>query len=108
MNTLLKEDTLGFAGFEFGVFRLKPGVSEADMLAAAQQADKAFLSKQEGFLGHVILKGKDGSYADVGFASSQEKAEAICAQWMDNAHTLRYLEFIEPDSVDMTFWTRIK
>lgn len=108
MATLLDKKLSGFSGFEFGTFRLKQGVSEADMLAAAQQADRDFLSSQEGFLGHIILKGKDDTYADVGFATTQDRAEAICAQWTSNRHTLKYLEFIDPDSVDMTFWTRIK
>ncbi len=35
----------GFAGMEFGTFKLKEGISELEMLKAAQVADKMFLSK---------------------------------------------------------------
>ncbi len=98
----------GFSGVEFGIFKLKKGVSESDMLRAAKIADQEFLSKEDGFLGHAVLKGKDDLYVDLAFASTQEKAEKICGKWMGNEFTLKYLEFIDPESVDMSFWTRVK
>ena len=97
-----------FTGMEFGTFKLKDGVSESDMLKAAQLADEMFLSKEEGFLGHVILKGKDGVYADVAFATTQQKSEEVCGKWMDNEYTMKYIEAIEPDSVNLSFWERVK
>lgn len=97
-----------FNGVEFATFKLKKGVTEADMLAAAETATLEFFSKEEGVLGHTILKGEAGLYADVTFASTKEKAEAICGKWMSNQFALAYLEFINPDSVNMTFWTKIK
>ena len=107
-NLQLLNGLSGFSGMEFGIFKLKEGVSESDMLKAAKIADQEFLSKEEGFLGHAVLKGKDGLYVDLAFASTQEKAEEICGKWMGNEFTLKYLEFIDPDSVNMSFWTRIK
>ncbi len=97
-----------FSGMEYGLFKLKEGLSEEDMLKAAEAAEKEFLSKEEGFLGHAILKGKDGLYVDLSFATTQDKAEEICGKWMGNEFTLKYLEFIDPESVDMSFWSRIK
>jgi len=97
-----------FTGLEFGIFKLKEGVDEKDMLKAAELAEKSFLSKEDGFLGHAVLKGKDGLYVDLSFATTKEKAEAICGKWMSNEFTLKYIEFIEPNSVDMSFWTRIQ
>ena len=98
----------GFVGMEFGTFKLKEGVSEAEMLHSAKMADEKFLSSEEGFLGHVVLKGKDGIYADVAFATSQERAEEICGKWLENEYTMKYIDAIDPDSVELSFWQRVK
>ena len=110
MSVQLKEmANIGlFAGFEFGVFKLKQGVSEEKMLEASIKMEREFLSKEAGFLGHGILKGKDDTYVDIAFATSQEKAEKICGKWMENEFALKYLEFIDPESVNLSFWERIK
>lgn len=97
-----------FVGIEFCTFKLKNGASEVEMLEAAKNMDKEFLSKEHGFLGHGVLKGKDETYVDLAFATSQEKAEAICAKWMENEFALKYLDFIDTESVDLSFWERIK
>jgi len=97
-----------FTGMEFGKFKIKTGASEDEMIQAASEMEQEFLSQEDGFLGHAILKGRDGSYVDMAFATSQEKAEEICGKWMVNEFALKYLEFMEPDSADMSFWTRIK
>jgi hypothetical protein len=99
---------ISFNGLEFGTFRLKAGVSEADMLAAAKQMEDDFLYKEEGFLGHAILKGNDGSYVDLAFATSQAKAEEICGKWVKNPFALKFLDFIDHASANITFWTRIQ
>ena len=78
------------------------------MTRAAEEMEERFLSQEDGFIGHAILKGKDGQYVDLAFATSQEKAEEICGKWMQNEFALKYLEFIDPDSVDISFWSRIK
>lgn len=108
MSLQLLNSISGFSGMEFGVFKLKEGSSEIEMLKAADAADKKFLSKEDGFLGHAVLKGKDGLYVDLSFATTKEKAEKICGKWMSNEFTLQYIEFIDPESVDMSFWERIK
>lgn len=97
-----------FVGVEFCTFRLKEGASEAKMLEAAKNMEQEFLSKEHGFLGHGVLKGKDGAYVDLAFATSQQQAEAICGKWMENEFALKYLEFIDSDTVDLSFWQRIK
>jgi hypothetical protein len=99
---------LAFSGLEFGVFRLKAGAVETDMLAAAQVMEDEFLAKEDGFLGHAILKGDDGAYVDLAFAESRAKAEAICGKWLQNRHALAFLAFIDPASTQMSFWTRLR
>jgi hypothetical protein len=108
MNLKTLTKIQGFVGMEFGTFKLREGMSEVDMLKAAQVADENFLSNEEGFLGHVVLKGKDGLYADVAFATTQEKAEEVCGKWVENEYTMKYIEVIDPESVNMSFWERIK
>ena len=49
-----------FAGIEYGTFKLKEGASEEKMLEAAKDMEQEFLSKEHGFLGHSVLKEKDG------------------------------------------------
>lgn len=96
-----------FAGLEWGRFKLKPGVSEAQLLASHACVTKEFMSRQEGILGHYLLKGPDGNYADLALADSQARAEQVCAMWMENAITLALVEQLEPTSVDISFWQRI-
>ncbi len=108
MSLQLLNGISGFSGMELGIFKLKNGVLESDMLEAAKIADQEFLSKEDGFLGHAVLKGKGGLYVDLAFASTQEKAEEICGKWMSNEFTLKYLGFIDPESANMSFWSRIK
>ncbi len=98
----------GFSGLEFGTFRLKKDVSEHELLKASKMLDQEFLCQEDGFLGHAILKGEDGLYVDLAFATTQEKAEQICAKWMSNEFALKYLECLDPESVKLSFWTRIK
>jgi hypothetical protein len=99
---------IAFNGLEFGTFRLKAGMAEADMLAAARIMEDEFLAREEGFLGHAILKGGDGVYADLAFATSQAKAEEICGKWLQNPHALAFLACIDPASTSMSFWTRLR
>jgi len=108
MNLQSLSNIPNFTGIEFGMFKLKNGASESEMLKAAEEADINFLSNEKGFLGHVVLKGENGLYVDLSFATTKKKAEEICGRWIDNEFTLKYVEFIVPGSVEMSFWSRIK
>ncbi|WP_374346951.1 hypothetical protein [Chitinimonas sp.] len=99
---------LAFGGMELGTFRLKPQVSEAQMLAAARQMEEAFLNNQPGLLAHAILKGADGVYIDLALADSQARAEEICSKWLEDAHALAFLDMIDPESVLMQFFSRLR
>jgi hypothetical protein len=98
-------DNIG--GMEFATFRLKEGVTEARLVELSNKIEAEFLSQQEELILHFLVRGADGIYADVAIASSQKKAEEYCQQWLDNTVALEYLELIEKESVNMTFWTRI-
>lgn len=98
-------DNIG--GMEFATFRLKEGVTEARLVELSHQVESEFLSQQEELVLHFLIRGKDGIYADVAIASSQEKAEEYCQQWLSNKVALEYLELLDKESVSMTFWSRI-
>lgn len=100
-----KIDSIG--GMEFATFRLKEGVTEDRLIELSNHLEAEFLSEQRELILHFLVRGADGIYADVAIASSQEKAEEYCQQWLDNSVALEYLELLEKKSVNMTFWTRI-
>jgi len=97
-----------FKGMEFATFKLKNGVSEEKMLEIIKKVDEQFLQNEEGFLGHTTLTSENGIYADVAFATTQEKAQEICGKWMENEMALQYVDLIDEPSVNMSFWSRIK
>lgn len=98
-------DSIG--GMEFATFKLKDGVTEARLVELSNKVESEFLSQQEELVLHFLVRGADGVYADVAVASSQQKAEEYCQQWLSDSVALEYLDLIEQSSVNMTFWTRI-
>lgn len=96
-----------FGGMEFATFRLKEGVTEAELVELSGKVESDFLVQQEELVLHFLVRGADGLYADVALASSQDKAEEYCQQWLRDPVALEYLELIDQESVSMTFWTRI-
>ncbi len=101
-------ELMDFGGVEFGIFKLKAGVSEEVLLEVAKTAEREFLSQEDGFVAHTLLSDGEGRYADVTFATSKKKAKHICDKWLQNEYTLKYVDLIDPESVDMSFWTRVK
>jgi hypothetical protein len=98
-------DSVG--GMEFATFKLKDGVTEAKLVELSNQLEVDLLSQQEELVLHFLVRGADGIYADVAIASSKEKAEEYCQQWLSNKVALEYLELIDKESVNMTFWAKI-
>lgn len=99
-----------FGGMEFSRFKLKQGVAEAALLAAVEQMVEGLYHGEEGFLGHAVLKGADGCYVDVLFASSAARASELCGKWGTGPFAeacLPYLEKIEEGSAQLAFFQRI-
>ncbi len=100
-----------FGGMEFSAFRLKLGISEADLFAAVDRMVEGLYADEEGFLGHAVLKGADDGYVDVVFATSQTRAAELCAKWDTGPFApacLSYLEKIEEGSAKLAFFQRVK
>lgn len=81
--TLMKNGVMRFGGLEFATFTLRNGTDEQALLAASEAVDRMFLEHEAGILGHVVLRGKDGVYADLALTDSQAKAEEVCAKRME-------------------------
>jgi hypothetical protein len=90
-------------GIELGRFRLKPGVSEAEMRGAHRAMVDFHLAKQPGWRRQHVVRLTDGVYMDVAFAENCERTEAICASWHGNELCQDFLDLIEPE--DMRFGT---
>lgn len=108
MPLLALSNISNYSGMEFSTFKLKSGVSEEELFKAADDAVIGLMAKEEGFLGHAILRGSDNTYVDVLSATSQERAAQICAKWVGNSFCQSYLEKIEEGSVNLAFYQRVK
>lgn len=104
---IFHQNTSDFKGIEFAVFKLKDGVTEEKLIELSKKVDEGFLRNQNELLAHFLLKGSENTYADVAIATTQEKAEEYCSQWLENSIALQYLELIDSDTVNMTFWSRV-
>jgi hypothetical protein len=57
--------------------KLKAGVTEEEALKASDVFDRDFVQKQGGVIKRILLRGKDGTYADLVFFESKEAADRI-------------------------------
>lgn len=105
---MIKRDNIGnIGGMEFAMFKLKPGIDEKTLVELAKKVEIEFLNQQQELILHFLVRGNDDLYADVAIATSQQKAEEYCQQWLKNPIALEYIELMDADSVNMSFWERI-
>ena len=104
---IINGDMQGTGGVEFATFRLREGVTEADLLALSRRVESEFLVQQSELIVHCLLRGADGLYADLVMAPSQSLVEAYCQQWLHKEEAGEYLTLLDRNSVNMSFWTRI-
>lgn len=57
--------------------RLKDGIDEQALLQASHAFQRDFVGKQQGILKRMLLKAKDGIYADLVFFQSRNDAERV-------------------------------
>lgn len=75
----------------FAPGRLKDGVTEAAMLAASDRFQREFVAHQPGIVRRSLVRGADGSYADIVFFTDEaavadvmaaEQTSAVCHEFM--------------------------
>jgi hypothetical protein len=54
------------------------------------------VSKQQGILKRILLRGKQGGYADLVFFASKEDAERIAQAEAENEQCLEFFKIMEP------------
>jgi len=78
--------------------RLKESFDEKALLEASDSFQARFVSKQEGITKRMLLKGKDGSYADLVFFESKEDADRIAKLEETSQECLEFFKIMKaPD-----------
>ena len=78
--------------------RLKAGVSEAGLVAASDTFEANFVKKQRGIIKRLLLKAKDGSYADLVFFESKGDADKVMEAEASSPDCLEFFGVMEaPD-----------
>jgi hypothetical protein len=60
-----------FGGMKIAYFKLKPGASEQALLRVAALIERDFFAELPGLVHHSLIKGADGLYADLTFATAK-------------------------------------
>ncbi len=79
---------------EWAPFTLKPGVTEADLLAASEALQTEFLGRQPGFIRRDLLRGQDGQWVDTVYWRSRAAADEAAQKVMDNPVCLGYFDLM--------------
>jgi hypothetical protein len=78
--------------------RLKHGLDEKALLEASDAFQESFVSKQEGIMRRLLLRGKDGNYADLVFFRSKADAERVARIEETSEECLEFFAIMEvPD-----------
>jgi hypothetical protein len=77
---------------------LKPGISEAQLLEASDAFDDRFVKKQDGIVRRILLKAKNGFYADLVFFESKQAADRVLENEMNSPDCAAFFSLMEmPD-----------
>jgi hypothetical protein len=80
--------------------RLKAGVDEQRLLEASD-AFQAFVARQRGVIKRLLLRAKDGGYADLVFFESREDAERVAEMEQTSEECLEFLSIMEPPDPEL-------
>lgn len=76
--------------------RLNPGVDEQTLLRESDAFQLNFVSKQRGILKRLLLKGKDGNYADLVFFESKDDADRVAQVETTSQECLEFFKIMQP------------
>jgi len=85
---------------EWAPFRLKNGVTEADILAASDALQVAFLASQPGFVRRELVRADDGRYIDIVCWATKEAADEAVANAAKSASCGRYFSLMQAEDHD--------
>ncbi|HJT15454.1 MAG TPA: hypothetical protein VJ790_22720 [Dongiaceae bacterium] len=80
--------------------QLKDGLGETALIEASDGFQTGFASRQPGILKRLLLRAKDGSYADLVFFASKEAADRVVEAERTSAACHAYFEIMQiPEGV---------
>ena len=78
--------------------RLRDGLDAATLLEASDTFQRSFVSKQDGIMKRMLLKGKNGGYADLVFFESKDDADRVAKIEQTSPECLEFSKIMEaPD-----------
>jgi hypothetical protein len=78
--------------------RLKPGITEADLIAASEKFERSFVKAQGGILSRKLLRGKNGAYAGLVVFESKEAADKVMEAEMSSPDCMSFFAIMDaPD-----------
>lgn len=80
---------------EWAPYRLKTGVTEAELFKAAEELQRDFLAKQPGYIRRELVKGDDGTFIDIVWWTSRRTAEEAVANAASSASCRRYFALMQ-------------
>ena len=94
------------AVIEVVTFKLNPGVSDADYVAASQMTED-FVRGLPGFVARSLSKGEDGSWMDYVIWSDMTAAREAAATFPQADCTADMMRMIDPATVALRHETRL-
>jgi hypothetical protein len=83
---------------EWAPFRVRPGVTEAQLLAASAHLQSAFVARQEGFINRRLVRTSDGGYVDIIVWASAEAADRAMQNAAKSDTCSSFFALMEADS----------
>jgi hypothetical protein len=77
--------------------RLKRGVDEAALVRASDTFETNFVRKQRGIVKRLLLRARDGSYADLVFFASKADAARVVEAEATSQECIEYFKIMETD-----------
>lgn len=84
---------------EMPAFTIKKGISESDFLIAHERFNREFMSKQEGYISHKLLKNGE-RWFDLAIWESMEAMEKAFKDIYANTAAAEYIALIEQIGAD--------
>jgi heme-degrading monooxygenase HmoA len=79
---------------EWAPFAVKPGVEDAELVAASEALQNGFLSHQRGFIRRELLKGQNGQWVDLAVWDSKDAADQAVRNAAENPACFQYFQLM--------------
>jgi hypothetical protein len=86
-------------------------VHDSQLLAAAAKMSAKLYMGEPGYHAHFLVRNDSGEYADVVLADSAARARSLCARWGTGPFHPAcedYLNLIDPQTIQIDFWERLR